>query len=71
MSSSDLLQEIYINDLITSKNLASVYLMNGIRLKGHLIAHDEACVFLKADQLQMIYKHRISTITPEMSFSSF
>lgn len=71
MPSINSLQETYINAIIKSNNLASVYLMSGIRLKGHLIAHDETCVFLKADQLQMIYKHKISTILTEMSFSRF
>ncbi len=66
---TDSLQHKFINNLITNQIFASVYLKNGIRLKGHIIAHDEMSVFLEAAQLQLIYKHAISTVSTEISFS--
>jgi RNA chaperone Hfq len=65
------LKDSYIDDLIQHQAFSSIYLKNGIRLKGRLIGHDETCVFLKAAETQTIYKNRISTITPERSFSRF
>ncbi len=65
------LENSYIDDLIKHQAFSSVYLKNGIRLKGHLIGHDEISIFLKEREIQMIYKHRISTIAPEMSFARF
>jgi RNA chaperone Hfq len=65
------LEKIYIDNLITSKLSASIYLKNSIRLKGHLIFQDDECVFLKAAETQMIYKAKISTICPEFSFERF
>ncbi len=65
------LENNYIDDLITHQAFSSVYLKNGIRLKGRLISQDETCVFLKDGYTQMIYKYRISTITPERSFTRF
>ncbi len=65
---TDSLQEKYIDNIITTQTLASVYLKNGIRLKGHLMGHDKTSVFLKAADMQRIYKDKISTICPHMSF---
>ena len=61
------LENNYIDDLIRHQAFSSIYLKNGIRLKGHLIRQDETCVFLKKGHMQMIYKHRINTISPETS----
>ncbi len=47
------------------------YLKNGICLKGHLIGHDEICIFLNAAETQTIHKDRINTITQETSFLKF
>ena len=65
------LENSYIDDLIRHQAFSSIYLKNGIRLKGHLISHDETCVFLKEGHTQMIYKHRISSIMPEMPFFKY
>ena len=61
-----------IDHLIKTQSLVSVFLVNSIRLKGYLIAHNEEAIFLKlADITQLIYKHKISTITPEMTFFTY
>ncbi len=65
------LENNYIDDLIKHQAFSSIYLKNGIRLKGHLIGHDETCLFLKERDLQMIYKDKVSTIMPQMSCSRF
>jgi len=60
-----------IDELIKYHVFSSIYLKNGIRIKGFLIGQDKMCVFLKEGYTQMIYKNRISTITPEKSFARF
>ena len=71
MAFTHTLEDHYIDDLIQHKAFSSIYLKNGIRLKGRLIGHDEMCIFLKAAETQIIHKNRIITITPETSFSRF
>ncbi len=72
MISENSLQQTFIDDLIKTQSLVSVFLKNSIRLKGYLIAHNEEAVFLKLENImQLVYKHKISTIAPEMFFSKF
>ncbi len=61
----------HIDNLITNQTFSSVYLKNGIRVKGHLAGQDENCIFLREGNTQTIYKHRVEMITPEISFSDF
>jgi len=42
----------------------SIYLVNGIKLQGHIESFDQFVVLLKNAVSQMIYKHAISTIVP-------
>jgi RNA chaperone Hfq len=65
------LQNQYLNDLIKNKNQASVFLKNGIRLKGTLVGHTEGAVFLHNGMTQMVLKNAISTICPEMFLKDF
>ncbi len=39
------LEDSYIDDLIKHQAFSSIYLKNGIRLKGRLIGHDKMSVF--------------------------
>ena len=56
------LEDSFISDLISSKKSVSVYLKNGICLKGILTGADKYALFLDNGFVQMIYKHRVSTI---------
>lgn len=44
-----------------------IYLINGVQLRGAIVAFDPFVIVLKtgANQQQMIYKHAISTIVPK------
>jgi host factor-I protein len=43
----------------------TVFLMNGIRLQGYVSGFDSYTVLLRRDtQVQVVYKHTISTIMP-------
>jgi host factor-I protein len=41
-----------------------MYLVNGIKLQGHVEAFDPYVVMLRANGVQAVYKHAISTIVP-------
>jgi host factor-I protein len=66
------LQEIFLNELQKNSLPVTLFLMNGIKLQGIVTEFDNFVVFLqKNNQLQLVYKHSISTIMPVDSFSLF
>ncbi len=57
------LQEVYLNEARKKNTLVSIYLVNGVQLRGHVKAFDNFTVLLaNEDREQLIYKHAISTI---------
>jgi host factor-I protein len=59
------LQDEFLQSLLKEKTPASVYLINGIRLSGQVLAFDTYVVVLKSiSGHQMIFKHAISTVMP-------
>jgi host factor-I protein len=59
------LQDSFLNTIRKEKILVTVFLTNGVRLKGTIKAFDNFVVLLKDVNEQMVYKHAISTIVPE------
>lgn len=59
------LQDIYLNYLRKEKIPVTIFLMNGARLKGTIKGFDNFVVVLKQSTQQLVYKHAISTISPE------
>ncbi len=57
-------QDIYLNEARKSGSVISMYLLNGVNLKGKVKSYDKFCVVLKGDKEYLIYKHAISTIIP-------
>ncbi len=48
-----------------SKTPLTVFLVNGVKLQGVVTWFDNFCVLLRRDgQIQLVYKHAISTIMP-------
>lgn len=64
MSKWPSLQEPFLEELRKDKVPVSIYLVNGIKLQGHIDAFDQFVVLLKNTISQMVYKHAISTIVP-------
>jgi host factor-I protein len=60
------LQDLYLNYLRKEKIPVSVFLMNGTRLKGTIKGFDNFVVLLKQSTQQLVYKHAISTISPDV-----
>ncbi len=63
-----LLQEPFLNELRKQNTKVSIYLVNGIKLQGHIESFDRFVIQLRAGVTQIVYKHAISTIVPDSSF---
>lgn len=64
MSKVQSLQDPYLNALRRERIPVSIYLMNGINLRGQVESFDQFVILLRSNVSQMIYKHAISTIVP-------
>ena len=59
------IEERFVNFAITNSKELTIFLVNGIKLEGNIIAMGENCYLLKRDDnMQLVYKHSISTILP-------
>lgn len=59
-----MLQDPFLNALRKEHVAVSIYLVNGIKLQGHVDSFDQYVILLKNTVTQMVYKHAISTIVP-------
>lgn len=60
------LQDIFLNNARKEKIPVTIYLMNGVQVKGIVKGFDSYIILLEGDNKQqnMIYKHAVSTILP-------
>jgi len=59
------LQDTFLNTVRKEKISVTVFLANGVKLQGYIVGFDNFSIALKRDgQLQLAYKHSISTILP-------
>jgi len=58
------LQDPFLNALRRQRVPVAVYLTNGIKLQGHVVAFDQYVVLLKNNARQMVFKHAIATVVP-------
>jgi host factor-I protein len=63
-SKGQALQDPFLNLLRKEHVPVSVYLVNGIKLQGHVESFDQYVLLLRNTVTQMVYKHAISTIVP-------
>jgi host factor-I protein len=48
----------------------TMFLVNGVMLQGSVAAHDQFSLLLeRAGQVQLVYKHAISTVQPDHPLS--
>jgi len=72
MSSKQNVQDIFLNHVRKEKLLVTVFLSNGIKLKGMITAFDNFSLTLSWDGItQLVYKHSVSTIMPNTAISIF
>jgi len=59
------LQDYLLNQARKEKILLTVFLMNGVQMKGIVRGFDNFVVVIESDgRQQMVYKHAISTVIP-------
>ena len=59
------LQDIFLNAAKKEKIGITIYLMNGVPIKGKVLSFDNFTILIEVDKKQnLIYKHAISTILP-------
>ena len=59
------LQDVFLGAAAREKASMTLFLINGVMLQGHVLGFDQFCVVLERDgQLQLVYKHAISTLQP-------
>lgn len=64
------IQDLFLSRIRRQKVNVTMFLMNGYQLRGTIAAFDQFVVVLMSDnKQQVIYKHAISTITPERPVS--
>lgn len=64
------IQDLFLSRIRRSKTNVTMFLMNGYQLRGTIAGFDPFVVVLISDnKQQVIYKHAISTITPERPVS--
>ena len=60
------LQDLFLNNARKERIPVTIYLMNGVQVKGHVKGFDSYIILLEGDNRQqnMIYKHAVATIVP-------
>jgi host factor-I protein len=59
------LQDAFLASAARERAAMTLFLVNGVMLQGQVVGFDQFCVMLERDeQLQLIYKHAISTLQP-------
>jgi host factor-I protein len=59
------LQDTFLNHVRKNKTPLTLFLVKGIKLQGIVTWFDNFSILLKRDtQIQLVYKHAISTIMP-------
>lgn len=59
------LQDIFLNTARKEKIEVTIYLVNGVPIKGRVVSFDNFTILLEVDKRQnLIYKHAVSTLSP-------
>ena len=70
MSKTTELQDLFLARARRAQEPVTMFLMNGFQMRGYVTGFDAFSVVLTSDGKQMfVYKHAISTITPERPVS--
>ena len=58
------LQELFLDSLYKQQISVAIFLVNGIKLQGKIIAFDAGVLILKGVTKQVVFKHAIASIVP-------
>ena len=58
-------QDIFLNQARRERTMLTVFLMNGLQMRGVITGVDQFVILLQSDgRQQMIYNHAVSNMTP-------
>ncbi len=64
------IQEIFLNHSRKEKIELTIYLSNGVPLRGRVISFDNFTIVLEqSDKQYLIYKHAITTVIPSVKIN--
>ncbi|WP_048602410.1 RNA chaperone Hfq [Rubeoparvulum massiliense] len=70
MKTSINIQDTFLNQLRKENIAVTIYLVNGFQLRGFVKAFDNFTVVIEVEgKQQLVYKHAISTFTPQRNVS--
>ncbi len=59
------LQDVFLAAAAREQSAMTLFLVNGVMLQGHVVGFDQFSVLLEREgQVQLVYKHAISTLQP-------
>ena len=59
-------QDVFLNHIRKNKTPVTIFLVNGVMLQGQVAGFDQFSLILeRAGQVQLVYKHAISTVQPD------
>ena len=60
------LQDLFLNNARKERVPVTIFLMNGVQIKGYVKGFDSYIILLEGENKQqnLIYKHAVSTIVP-------
>ncbi|NGQ96368.1 RNA chaperone Hfq [Brevibacillus sp. SYP-B805] len=64
------IQDTFLNHLRKENIAVTIYLVNGFQLRGYIKAFDNFTIVIDSEgKQQLVYKHAISTFTPQRPVS--
>ena len=65
------LQDLFLNNARKERVPVTIFLMNGVQIKGYVKGFDSYIVLLESENRQqnLIYKHAVSTIVPDKNIN--
>ncbi|BAU28244.1 RNA-binding protein Hfq [Aneurinibacillus soli] len=66
------LQDTFLNNARKEKITVTIFLTNGVPMKGRIVSFDTFCILFEKENKQqvLIYKHVVSTIIPEKNMNT-
>jgi len=59
------LEERFFETMEREPRAVTIFLLNGVKLQGHILEADERTILLKRENMtQLVFKHAVSTIMP-------
>ncbi|QCE33397.1 RNA chaperone Hfq [Acetobacteraceae bacterium] len=72
MQDQTCLQDDFLHHLSQENLPVTLFLINGVKLQGHITAFDKETVLLRREgHVQLVYKHALSTVMPVAALLDF